>query len=84
MEFVPCDSLEINASTSLGLMKRKVQNDKKALIEARDEIQEKNREIEQLNKTILQMRRNLEKKQMVTVNKENEDEILGKLEEFYV
>ncbi|CAH8327338.1 unnamed protein product [Eruca vesicaria subsp. sativa] len=49
---------------------------KRALIEARDEIREKNRVIEQLKKTISQMR------QRVTVNEE--DEIVRQFEEFYV
>ena len=53
---------------------------KRALIETRDEIQEKNRVIEQLNKTISEMKRNFEKKE--TVNDENEDEIVTKFEIF--
>ena len=36
---------------------------KRVLIEASDEIQEKNRVIEQLNKTISEMKSNLEKKE---------------------
>ena len=52
------------------------------MIEARDEIQEKNRVIEHLNKTISEMKSNLEKKK--TVNDENEDEIVTKFEIFYV
>lgn len=83
MEFGPCCSLEMNASTSLSLMMRKLQNGKKrAFIEVHDEIHEKNRVIEQLNKTISEMKSNLEKKE--TVNDENEDEIVRKFEEFYV
>ncbi|CAH8350219.1 unnamed protein product [Eruca vesicaria subsp. sativa] len=50
---------------------------KRALIEARDEIREKSRVIEQLNKTIAELRSNLEKIQ-------NEEEIVRKFEEFYV
>ncbi|KAL0853658.1 hypothetical protein Bca101_058810 [Brassica carinata] len=57
---------------------------KRALIEARDEIREKSRVIEQLNKIIAEMRSDLEKKQMVTLGDENEDEIVKKFEEFYV
>ncbi|KAL0801057.1 hypothetical protein Bca101_056233 [Brassica carinata] len=49
-----------------------------ALLEARDEIREKDRVIKQLKQTILQMRSDLGK------NDENEDEILRKFEEFYV
>lgn len=51
MAFGPCGSLEIYASTSLGLMKKMVRNGKSALIEARDEIREKDILIEQLNNT---------------------------------
>ncbi|KAF8047165.1 hypothetical protein N665_0192s0006 [Sinapis alba] len=50
---------------------------KRALIEARDEIVEKSRVIEQLNETIAELRSNLEKIQ-------NEDEIVRKFEEFFV
>ncbi|KAF3531651.1 hypothetical protein DY000_02042093 [Brassica cretica] len=52
------------------------------LIEARDEIRQKTRVIEQLIKTISEMKSNLETKE--TVNDENEDEIVRKFEEFYV
>ncbi|KAF3587090.1 hypothetical protein F2Q69_00027452 [Brassica cretica] len=57
---------------------------RRALIKASDEIRERNMVIEQLKKTISQMRSDLEKKQMVTVNEENEDETVRKFEEFYV
>jgi len=50
---------------------------KRALIEARDEIREKSRVIAQLNETIAELRSNLEKIQ-------NEEEIVRKFEEFYV
>lgn len=49
-----------------------------ALLEARDEIREKDRVIKQLKQTILQMRSDLGK------DDENEDEILRKFEELYV
>ncbi|KAF2586458.1 hypothetical protein F2Q70_00036831 [Brassica cretica] len=52
------------------------------LIEARDEIRQKTRVIEQLIKEISEMKSNLETKE--TVNDENEDEIVRKFEEFYV
>ncbi|KAF3503930.1 hypothetical protein F2Q69_00041068 [Brassica cretica] len=52
------------------------------MIEARDEIKQKTRVIEQLIKTISEMKINLETKE--TVNDENEDEIVRKFEEFYV
>ncbi|RID49908.1 hypothetical protein BRARA_H00672, partial [Brassica rapa] len=45
---------------------------KKALIEARDEIRKKDRIIEQLKVTIAEMRSDLEKKQMETVKDEDE------------
>ena len=50
---------------------------KRALIEARDEIREKSRVIAQLNETIAELKSNLEKIQ-------NKEEILRKFEEFYV
>nr|VDD60647.1 unnamed protein product [Brassica oleracea] len=50
---------------------------KRALIEAHDEIREKSRVITQLNETIAEPRSNLEKIQ-------NEEEIVRKFEEFYV
>ncbi|KAH0857489.1 hypothetical protein HID58_085750, partial [Brassica napus] len=52
------------------------------MIEARDEIKQKTRVIEQLIKTISEKKINLETKE--TVNDENEDEIVRKFEEFYV
>ncbi|KAG2312359.1 hypothetical protein Bca52824_023916 [Brassica carinata] len=53
-----------------------------ALLEARDEIEEKTRVIEQLTQTISEMKSNFEKK--VKVDDENEDEIIRKFEEFYL
>ncbi|KAL0785916.1 hypothetical protein Bca101_002162 [Brassica carinata] len=50
---------------------------KRALLEARDEIREQSLVIEQLKETIAELRSNLEKK-------ENEDEIVRKFEEFFV
>ena len=77
-KFGPCGSVEMNAITSLGLMKRKgTKWQRRALIEARDEIREKSRVIAQLNETIAELRSNLEKIQ-------NEEEIVRKFEEFYV
>jgi len=68
----------MDASSSHGLMKRTGHYGKKrALIEAWDEIREKSRVITQLNETIAELRRNLEKIQ-------NEEEIVRKFEEFYV
>ena len=52
---------------------------RRALIEARDE---KTRVIEQLIKTISEMKSNLENKE--TVDDDNDDEIVRKFEEFYV
>ena len=65
--------------TSLGLMKRW---QKQALLDARDEIREKTRVIEQLTQTISEMKSNFENKE--TVDDENEDEIVRKFEEFYL
>ncbi|KAG2304598.1 hypothetical protein Bca52824_033249 [Brassica carinata] len=50
---------------------------KRALLEARDEIREQSLVIEQLKETIAELGSNLEKK-------ENEDEIVRKFEEFFV
>ncbi|CAG7906285.1 unnamed protein product [Brassica rapa] len=55
---------------------------RRALIEARDEIRQKTRVIEQLIKTISEMKSNLENKE--TVDDDNDDEIVRKFEEFYV
>ncbi|KAF2589952.1 hypothetical protein F2Q70_00038479 [Brassica cretica] len=55
---------------------------KRALLEARDEIREKDKVIEQLQKTISQMRSDLANKQNVTEDDENE--IVRKFEAFYV
>ena len=55
---------------------------KRALLEARDEIREKDRVTEQLQKTISQMRSDLANKQNVTEDDENE--IVRKFEAFYV
>ncbi|KAG5382925.1 hypothetical protein IGI04_034395 [Brassica rapa subsp. trilocularis] len=55
---------------------------RRALIEAHDEIRQKTRVIEQLIKTISKMKSNLETKE--TVDDENEDEIVRKFKEFYV
>ncbi|KAG2330019.1 hypothetical protein Bca52824_001199 [Brassica carinata] len=57
---------------------------KRALIEARDEIRMKDRMIEQLNETIAETRCDLEKKQMKSVKYEDEDEIVRKFEECFV
>ncbi|CAH8315602.1 unnamed protein product [Eruca vesicaria subsp. sativa] len=52
----------MDASSSHGLMKSMVHYGKKrALIEAQNEIREKSRVIEQLNKMIAELRSNLEK-----------------------
>ncbi|CDY20424.1 BnaC02g23920D [Brassica napus] len=55
---------------------------KRALLEAHDEIREKDRVIEQLQKTISPMRSDLANKQKVTEDDENE--IVRKFEAFYV
>ncbi|KAL0678194.1 hypothetical protein Bca4012_006175 [Brassica carinata] len=55
---------------------------KQALLDARDEIREKTRVIEQLTQTISEMKSNFENKE--TVDDENEDEIVRKFEEFYL
>ncbi|KAF3502526.1 hypothetical protein F2Q69_00042394 [Brassica cretica] len=55
---------------------------KQTLLDARDEIWEKTRVIEQLTPTISEMKSNFENKE--TVDDENEDEIVRKFEEFYL
>ncbi|CAG7894289.1 unnamed protein product [Brassica rapa] len=55
---------------------------RRALIEARDEIRQKTRVIDQLIKIISEMKSNLENKE--TVDDESEDEIVRKFEELYV
>uniref|UniRef100_M4EH71 Uncharacterized protein n=1 Tax=Brassica campestris TaxID=3711 RepID=M4EH71_BRACM len=55
---------------------------RRALIEAQDEIRQKTRVIEQLIITISEMKNNLENKE--TVDDDNDDEIVRKFEEFYV
>ena len=82
-KFGPCGSVEMNAITSLGLMKRKgTKWQRRALIEARDEIRQKTRVIEQLIKSISEMKSNLENKE--TVDDDNDDGVVRKFEEFYV
>lgn len=55
---------------------------KQALLDARGEIWEKTRVIEQLTQTISEMKNNFENKE--TVDDENEDEIVRKFEESYL
>ncbi|KAG2287461.1 hypothetical protein Bca52824_047065 [Brassica carinata] len=55
---------------------------RRALIEARDEIRQKTRVIEQLIKSISEMKRNLENKEIV--DDDNDDGVVRKFEEFYV
>ncbi|KAF2602962.1 hypothetical protein F2Q70_00027245 [Brassica cretica] len=55
---------------------------RRALIEARDEIRQKTRVIEQLIKSISEMKSNLENKEIV--DDDNDDGVVRKFEEFYV
>ncbi|CAH8381794.1 unnamed protein product [Eruca vesicaria subsp. sativa] len=73
-----CGRRKMDANTSNGLMSRMVQNGKKmALLEARDEIREQSRVIEQLNETIAELTKNLERIQ-------EEEEIVRDFQNLYV